>query len=223
MNTPCITVHGPVFRLWTPPVSLFTGPCSGSGHPCITLRGTAWRLLRSESVCWNPNAPPCQDGALGGDSWDHCLHRTPLRAPSPLVLCEDPVRGRPSVDGSRPSPDTAGLQDREKATSVVFGCNGPNRQRQRPGRGWGAAGASREDPAQFLSTGVVGPQGWEARGGSWWRRRRGPMLSGRGPHQAPCIPAQPQLQILRQTDNFNSKVPVRNENAEEKTSILNNA
>ena len=101
------------------------------------------------------------------------------------------MRGRPSVDGSRPSPDTAGLQDREKATSVVFGCNGPNRQRQRPGRGWGAAGASREDPAQFLSTGVDGPQGREARGGSWWRRRRGPMLSGRGPHQAPCIPAQP--------------------------------
>ena len=94
------------------------------------------------------------------------------------------------MDGSRPSPDTAGLQDREKATSVVFGCNGPNRQRQRPGRGRGAAGSRREDPARSLSTGGDGPQGQEGRGGSWWRHCRGPLLSSCGLHQA-CVQPRP--------------------------------
>ena len=39
VDTPCITVHGPVFRLWTPPVSLFTGPCSACGHPVVLFTG----------------------------------------------------------------------------------------------------------------------------------------------------------------------------------------
>ena len=31
-NTPCSAVHWPMFRL-TPPVALFTGPCSGCEYP----------------------------------------------------------------------------------------------------------------------------------------------------------------------------------------------
>lgn len=96
------------------------------------------------------------------------------------------------MDGSRPSPDTISLQDREKPASVVFSCNGPNRLRQRPGRGRGAAEAGREHPAWSLSTGEDGPQGREGRGWSWWRCCGGPVLSSCSPHQARVRPAQPR-------------------------------
>lgn len=130
----------------------------------------------------------CQDGTLGGFSWGHRRPWTPLRAPSPLLPCEDLVRGRPSVDGSGPSRDTIGLQDRERPASVVFSCNGPNRPRQRPGRGRGAAEAGREHPAWSLSTGEDGPQGREGRGRSWWRCCGAPVLSSCSPHQARVQP-----------------------------------